>query len=1333
MNKILSGSQRMSYGTGSRVSSRGWVRSTRGRVPGALLMVTLVLTTASGVAQEAEHRKDEALAAKPTLYTTATAHLDTQWLWTIQTTIDEYLPNTLRENFDRFEKFPDYVFSFEGAFRYMLAKEYYPEDYARLKDYVAKGRWCVCGSFVDACDVNIPSPESLVRHILYGNGFFEREFGKRSADVFLPDCFGFGYALPSVAAHCGLVGFSTQKLTWGSSVGIPFEIGLWEGVDGSTVIAAVKPGDYVAKLRGDLSVDEEWLSRLRQHGDKTGAYVGYKYFGVGDQGGAPDEESVTWLERAVNNDGPIRVINAAPDRLFRDVRARLDLAASEKSARRWQLPRYKGEMLMTRHGTGCYTSQAAMKRWNRKNELLADASERASVVADWLGTAPYPTAKFEEAWIRFLWHQFHDDVTGTSIPEAYTFSWNDQIIALNQFAAELANAVGAVASAMDTRAEGISIVVFNPLAFDREDVVEATVRFAGGAPRAVKVYDATGHEVPSQIRSIGDDLVRMLFLGRVPSVGFAVFDVRSATGPYAGSNELTVSEATLENSQYRVTLDSDGNVSSFLHKPSARELLASSSELQLLRDTPAYWSEWEVRYEDVTGDPYATVGGPAKISIRERGPVRATIEVSRELAGSTFIQRIRLASGEAGDQIEFDTMIDWRTPTTLLKAAFPLAAANATATYDLGLGVIERPNNTESLYEVPAQQWADITHRDGSFGVAILNDCKYGWDKPADNILRLTLIHSPNEIEKDLGWHRVTYAMAPHVGDWRRGDVVQRAARLNQPLLAFQTTPHPGELGRSFSFLKVNSPGAFVGAVKKAESSDDVVVRLRETHGERADGVKVELLPTVLSAREVTGAEKPVGSIAVDDHHLGVRLGPCQPRTLALRLERPEVVGDLPVFRSVELPFDTDVVSFDADKSDGDFDGKGHTLPGELLPERVVSSGTRFSVGPMEDGRANAVSCRGQTVTLPTGGFDRLYVLAAADETTVGTFHLGDGSYTQTVRAFDGWIGQSQSLIVDGRMVGATAMAPAFIHRDEVAWIGTHRHDGTTDQNESYVFCYLFKYGFDLPPHATVVTLPDNEEIKILSMTLARNTFDDTLPAQPLYDQLTAVRIEPLGGLFVEPITVRLSADRGEPAVKLLYTLDGSTPTSSVTLYADPITITKDTTLTARAMKAGVLEDHFVRATFRIAAPRDSVVVQEASPGLAYRYYEGKWTTLPDFDGLVPVKSGSTATFGVRQRNQDDEYGFVFRGYLRVPTDGVYTFYTASDDGSKLYIHDDEVVNNDGLHGKRERFGAVALKAGLHPIKVTYFERGGDDELDVFYEGPGINRQVIPANVLSHR
>ena len=228
--------------------------------------------------------------AKPTLYAVANAHLDSQWNWTVQDTIREFVPATFFDNFKLFERFPHYVFNFEGAIHYMWFREYYPESWPMLQKYVSDGRWRLAGSWVNAADVNVPSPESLMRQALYGKRFFRQQFGTASQDVFLPDCFGFGFALPSLAAHSGLTAFSTQKLTWGSSVAIPFPIGRWKGVDGSTVIAALNPRDYVTRIRSDIAVDPKRSDDLTAVGN--GRQVGFRYFGVGDVGGAPDAETL---------------------------------------------------------------------------------------------------------------------------------------------------------------------------------------------------------------------------------------------------------------------------------------------------------------------------------------------------------------------------------------------------------------------------------------------------------------------------------------------------------------------------------------------------------------------------------------------------------------------------------------------------------------------------------------------------------------------------------------------------------------------------------------------------------------------------------------------------------------------------------------------------------------------------------------------------------------------------------------------------------------------------------------------------------------------------------
>ena len=464
-----------------------------------VILVTIALLLGSCVWVGAQTQSQRSSPKKWNLYVVATAHLDTQWRWTIQNTINEYVPATFRDNFKLMQQYPDYIFSFEGAFKYMLLKEYYPEEYQRLKPYVANGHWRLTGSWVDAVDVNMPSFESLVRQVLYGNGYYKQEFGKTSCDVFLPDCFGFGYALPSIAAHCGLKSFSTQKLTWGSAIGVPFDIGIWEGVDGSTLVAGLNPSSYSGSITGDLSRDTSWSRKIVHQGETSGLYAAYKYFGTGDIGGSPDSQSVDWLQKSINSDGPISVNSIGADDLASIVAAQSDA----------HLPRYKGELVMTRHGAGCYTSQAAMKRWNRKNELLADATERASVIAAMLGGLTYPKEELKETWIRFLWHQFHDDLTGTSIPEAYQFSWNDEILCQNRFAGMLENAVEATTPMFDTRVKGVPLVVFNPLAIPREDVVEADVAFTGKAPETIRVFDPDGKETPSQIAQTSGDTARV--------------------------------------------------------------------------------------------------------------------------------------------------------------------------------------------------------------------------------------------------------------------------------------------------------------------------------------------------------------------------------------------------------------------------------------------------------------------------------------------------------------------------------------------------------------------------------------------------------------------------------------------------------------------------------------------------------------------------------------------------------------------------------------------------------------------------------------------------------
>lgn len=1068
---------------------------------------------------------------KPVLYVTGTAHLDSQWNWTVQDTIRQYVPNTFYTNFKLFDQFPHYTFTYEGAIHYMWFKEYHPDDWATVQKYVANGRWRLAGSWINAVDVNVPSPESLMRQALYGQHFFRQEFGKVSRDVYLPDCFGFGFALPSIAAASGLNAFTTQKLTWGSSVPIPFPVGRWRGVDGSEVVANLNPGDYVTKIRSDISVDPKWSNDLTPVGN--GARVGFRLFGTGDIGGGPDPESLTWLETSLaNKNGTVAIRNTSADQLSRD------LTPAQKAA----LPVYEGELTMQTHGVGCYTSQAAMKKFNRENELLADSAERAGVAAQYVAGLPYPTERLRSAWTRVLWHQFHDDLTGTCIPQAYQFSWNDELSAANQFAGVLTSSTSAVASMLDTTGTGRQVVVYNPIAAARREPVEATVEVPTGADASVDVFDSsTNQRVPSQLLSQTGTEVRILFLADVPSAGYKVFATRppqvmTSVGPVA-AHRLSVTPTSLENERLTVRIDANGDIASVYDREARQELLKAPIRLEMRDDPSPDKPAWRILYQTVSAPAREFVAAP-EIRVVERGPVRVALEITRKAAGSTIVQRLSLAEG--GDRVDVETLVDWKSPNTLLKASFPFAASNPKATYDLGLGTIQRGNNIPTAYEVPAQKWADITDASGGFGAAVLNDSKYGWDKPADNILRLTLLHTPlpraypYQSSNDLGHHRFTYSIAGHRGDWQRGQVPARAAQLNQPLIAFQTSAHPGALGRSFSLASLgDTTGQFaIRAIKGAEDSDEIVVRLQEMYG-GLGSTTLTMAGAIAAAREINAAEEPVGPLAVTGGALKLDFKRYQTRTVAVRLARSPAAVPGRASSPVPLPFNLDGISSDKNFADGDFDGRKHTLSGDLLPPRLMLNGTPFTFGSSAPGAKNIVVPNGQTITLPQGAFDRLYIIAAAVGGDVSTtVRVGTTSQTVTIREWEGAVGQWDSRLkepgalreefIPSRANGTPTteevragmlipwdpqtfavsaadidkIRPGFVKRDEIAWIGTHRHGPAG--NQTYIMSYLVLYAIDLPPGTRQVALPDDGRLRILAATAVREP-PPVRPARALY------------------------------------------------------------------------------------------------------------------------------------------------------------------------------------------------------------------------------------------
>lgn len=1043
------------------------------------IVLLFVFTTTFLRAQNSEKTK---------AYVVSNAHFDSQWNWDVQRSISEFIPKTINQNLMLLEKYPNYIFNFEGGIKYSWMKEYFPFQYELVKKRISEGRWHVTGSTWDATDPNIPSPESFTRNILYGQNFYRDEFGVQGTDIFLPDCFGFGWTLPSISAHCGLIGFSTQKLMWRQKPfygdnKIPFEIGLWQGVDGARIMLVADAFNYNTKWRDEDLSDSKYLFNITQANPLKTVY---HYYGTGDTGGAPTIESVRAVEKSVNGKGPVKIISATSDQLYKDY-----LPYNKHP----ELLVYNNELLMDVHATGCYTSQAAMKLFNRRNELLADAAERAAVMSDWLGALPYPKQTLSEAWKRVIWHQFHDDLTGTSIPRAYEFSWNDELISMKQFEDVLTSSVGAFSRELDTRVKGIPYVIYNPLSVPVSDIVEVLVPELKSGDYSV--FDETGKLVPCQKIATSNGETKLLIHAKLPSCGYVIYDVLKVNSINKKSQPVVkVGQHEIENSFYKVTLDKNGDIESIFDKKQLRELVAKgkSIRLALFTENESFqWPAWEILKKEIDKSP-VSISGDVKISKIESGLLRGTLCVERSYGESRFKQYIRLNEGDLADRIDIVNEVDWQTTNALLKAEFPLNVYNAEATYDLGLGTVKRKTNTDTAYEVYAQYWADLTEKDNSYGVSVLNDCKYGWDKPDENTIRLTLLHTPKtqggymyQSQQDFGKHYFTYSIVGHKGDYNQGLIVSKAELLNHGLKAFTSIKHKGMLGKSFSFLSNDNNNVIVKAIKKTEKSDEYVIRLYETTGKNVQPVTLTFPTKIVGAKEINGIEDEIGSVISSGNSIKFEMKPYGIKSFKIKLAGSSINVETPASEMIDLPCNIKAATYNAYRNIVNFDGKGNSYAAEIFPDTVIYKGVKFDLKQADV--SNAIKCNGQSITLPKGNFNKIYLLVASTNKDVRTtFSVDNQKKEIIVPSYSGFIGQW----------GHTGHTTGFLKSGNIAYVGTHRHNMLYNKDLPYDFSYMFVVEMDVHHQAKQIVLPNNTDVVVFAATMIQDLNNVVRPAQDL-------------------------------------------------------------------------------------------------------------------------------------------------------------------------------------------------------------------------------------------
>jgi len=796
------------------------------------------------------------------------AHIDTAWLWPLAET-ERKCGRTFSNALRLMEQYPEFRFSQSQPQLYQFTKERFPDIYEDIKRRVAEGRWEPIGGAWVECDCNLPSGESLVRQFLYGKRFFRQEFGRDTDVGWWPDAFGYSWSLPQILAHCGIEYFFTTKLTWNLFNTFPHKLFWWQGLDGTRLLAVNGQPNYNGQVR-----PRELTSLWQEFPERDRVDELPFSFGYGDGGGGPTAEMIEYGRR-------ISSLPGMPQCQFGTARECFQRLSRQSES----LPLWNDELYLELH-RGCQTTQARTKRGNRKLELLLRDVEQFAALADVSVGADYPRERLVKIWERLLCLQFHDVLPGSSIRQVYEEAERDYDRLIGEAELLRAQHLGALAAAIDTRGAGRPVVVFNSLSWERTEVVEATVTLAGESFQAVA---PSGEATPCQVLSRQGRKVSLLFLADgVPAFGYAVYRILPAREPSPARSGLRASRTRLENLDLRLRFDRSGRLVSVFDKRVQREALAPGSRgnlLQLFDDRPVEYEAWDI-------DPWfeeqmQEAPDPETIELVEAGPLRARLRQVRRTEHSTITQDIVLQA--CSPRVDFVTHVDWRERRMLLKCAFPVDILSPQATYEIQYGAITRAthNNTtwdRAKFEVPAHRWADLSEAD--YGVALLNDCKYGYDVKG-NLLRLSLLRSPvdPDPEADQGEHEFTYALYPHAGAWQQAHVVRQGLQLNVPLLAVPTSAHAGPLPATYSALCADRPHVVVDTLKKAEDGDDLILRVYEAHGARGRlNLSIDL--PLAKAFECNGLEEDLAPADWSDGALHFDMRPWQLRSFRLRRKR---------------------------------------------------------------------------------------------------------------------------------------------------------------------------------------------------------------------------------------------------------------------------------------------------------------------------------------------------------------------------------------------------------------------------------------------------------------
>lgn len=799
-------------------------------------------------------------------------HIDTAWLWRLRQT-REKAARSFASVVNLMKEYPEYKFMSSQAQIYDYVKQDYPELYEEIKQLIKEKRWEPEGSMWVESDTNVVSGESLVRQFLVGKRFFKSEFGVDNRIMWLPDVFGYSGALPQIIRKSDIDYFMTTKISWNEFDKFPFDTFRWRGIDGTEVLSHFIPTQscddkgFMTTYNGYLSPDQV-IGGWRRYSNKDLNRNVLDSYGWGDGGGGPTRDMLEHGRRMAKGIPGCPVVKQEFARDFFD-RLASEVEGSDR------LPVWAGELYLEFH-RGTLTSQGRNKKYNRKSEYLYQDAETLGVLAKTLAGKDYPAEKLLAGWKIILLNQFHDIIPGSSIAAVYEDS-KEQYEQVGKDGREmLSDSERSIAENIGTK--GDAIVVFNTLGFARSSAVIANMPERGG----FVITDADGKAVPSQKTYDG----KLIFLAEdVPAKGYKTFYI--ADGAEGDNQCVNVSGNTFSNEYYTVEFDENMNISSYECAKAGRKVAPDGQPLGRLiayEDRPHNHEAWDIKC--YFGEKYWNVDDVQSSEVIESGAVRTVLKIERVFNKSRITQYYIFYPHCERIDIAYD--VDWQEKNVALKADYPVDVNAVNATFDIQFGNIKRTTHENTTwdyaqFEVCGHKWADLS--DNGFGFSVLNDCKYGWTVK-DSHIKPTLLRSatsPNHLQ-DRERHEFTYAMYAHSGDVSSSKAVQLGYDLNVPLTAYATGVHDGSLDTEYSLVNADKDNIIIETVKKAEDSDDIIIRMYETWNSRTE-CRISFGGDVKSVCECNLMEQQDAAVIVEDNSVSLTFKPFEIKTLKVSLK----------------------------------------------------------------------------------------------------------------------------------------------------------------------------------------------------------------------------------------------------------------------------------------------------------------------------------------------------------------------------------------------------------------------------------------------------------------